>query len=374
MTAHVTLVAVSTVIYMTVPPARTPVWAVIGLAGAAAVVTGTRMHRPAHRWPWWVLAAGLLTFVAGDTYDNVVEEYFHASDPFPSPSDACYLAAYALFAAALSGLIHYRWRGRDLPSLLDALICTAGLALPVWVYLVRPLTQVEGLTWQQRGISIAYPVGDVLVLALLARLLTPSSLSWRNRSVQLLVVGTLTLLGFDIAYGILQLNSMWQAGPLLDAGWIVFYTAWGLAALHPAMVHLTASVPLRESLLPPPHRLLMLGAATLIAPGVLLYEGLTRKAHDAPVIAAISGVLFLLVLLRLAARRGHHRGRGRRLRGAGPLAARPAPSGDAGAVHFAGRGDRAHLRAGLVGAGERGQRHRGSAAAARDRAVRRTSV
>ncbi len=300
MTAHLAVATAATSVYMTVPAAHTPLWAVIGLAGVVAVVTGAHVYRPAHRWPWWILAAGLLTFITGDTYFNAMEEYFHASNPFPSPADAFYLATYPLFAAGLFGLVRYRWAGRDLPSLLDAMIFTAGLALPVWVYLVQPLTEVEGLTWQQRAISIAYPLGDVLVLALLARLLTPHSLEGRNRSLQLLVVGTVTLLGFDIAYGILQLNDMWQAGTVLDVGWIVFYTAWGLAALHPSMVELTAAVPQRASLLPPPRRLVLLAVATLIAPGLLLYEGLTSAPHDAAVIAAFCGVLFLLVILRLA--------------------------------------------------------------------------
>ncbi|MFI7413330.1 aminotransferase class I/II-fold pyridoxal phosphate-dependent enzyme [Streptomyces sp. NPDC049627] len=300
MAAYITLVALATIVYMTVPAVLAPTWAVIGLAGVAAVLTGTSVHRPAHRWPWWFLAAGLLSFIAGDTYYNVVEEYFDASNPFPSPADALYLACYGFFAVGLSGLVRYRWAGRDLPSLLDALIFTAGLALPVWVFLVQPLTEIEGLTWQQRAISIAYPLGDVLVLALLARLLTPGPLAGHNRSVGLLVIGTLTLLGFDIAYGILQLNDMWQTGTLIDSGWIVFYTAWGLAALHPSMVQLTASLPVRESLLPPRRRVLMLAVATFIAPAILLHEGIKEKPHGLPVIAAFSGVLFFLVILRLA--------------------------------------------------------------------------
>lgn len=85
MAVHVTLVAVATLVYMTVPAARTPVWAVIGLAGVCAVLVGIRLYRPTHRWPWWALAAGLLTFITGDTYYNVMEEYFNASNPFPSP-------------------------------------------------------------------------------------------------------------------------------------------------------------------------------------------------------------------------------------------------------------------------------------------------
>ncbi|MFH9011954.1 aminotransferase class I/II-fold pyridoxal phosphate-dependent enzyme [Streptomyces sp. NPDC017943] len=300
MAAYIGLVTAATILYMTLPVAAPALWAVIGLAGVAAVATGTRLHRPAHPWPWWVLAGGLLTFIAGDTYYNVMEEYFDASNPFPSPSDALYLLTYLLFAIGLSGLVRHRWADRDLPSLLDALIITAGLALPVWVYLVQPLTVAEGMTWQQRAISIAYPLGDVLVLALLARLLAPSPVSGPNRAVQLLVVGTGTLLVFDIAYGILQLKDVWETGTLLDLGWIAFYTAWGLAALHPSMVELTASMPQRESLLPPPRRLVMLAVATLIPPGILLHEGLSHETQDAAVIAAFSGLLFLLVILRLA--------------------------------------------------------------------------
>ncbi|WP_406840140.1 aminotransferase class I/II-fold pyridoxal phosphate-dependent enzyme [Streptomyces sp. AHU1] len=294
------LVAATTVVYMAVAPTRTPLWAVIGLGGVAAMLTGILINRPAHRWPWLLLASGLLAFAAGDTSYNVMESYFDFNNPFPSPADACYLATYPLFAAGLYGLVHYRWPGHDLPSLLDALIFALGLALPVWVFLVQPLSHAPDMTWQQRAISIAYPLGDVLVLAMLARLLVSSPGSGRNPSLQLLVLGTATLLTFDIAYGILQLNDLWQTGTLLDSGWIVFYTAWGLAGLHPSMVELTRPVVRRESLRPTRRRLLSLAAATLVAPAILFYEGQRGNTQDAAVIAVFSAALFLLVLLRLS--------------------------------------------------------------------------
>ncbi|MBC9728004.1 EAL domain-containing protein [Streptomyces sp. TRM68367] len=302
MAAHIALVGPLTGVYLTVPDMRAPVWAVIALAGVVAVLTGVRIHRPAHRWPWWVLAAGLLAFAAGGTYSNVRETYFHASNSFTSPSDVCSLAGYPLLTAGLFGLVRYRRAGRDLPSLLDALIVTAGLALPVWVYLVQPLVRLEGLTWQQHAISVAYPLGDVLVLAMLVRLLAPRPGPGRQRAVQLLVLGTSTLLSFDIAYGILRLNEMGQADTLLDSGRIVFCTAWGLAALHPSMTQLTASEPRSQwqSLFPPWRRLLLLTAATLIPPAILVHEESAGTVHDATVLAAFSAALFVLVILRLA--------------------------------------------------------------------------
>ncbi|MEV6947149.1 PAS domain-containing protein [Streptomyces sp. NPDC051172] len=213
MAAHMALVAAATAVYLTVRTARGPVWAVIGLSGTAAVLIGSKVNRPAHRWPWWVLAAAPLTFVAGGTYYNVVEEYFHASNPFPSPADASCLSTYPLLAIGLSGLVRYRWAGHDLPSPLDALII----------------------------------LGDVLVLALPARLLTPNPVDRHNRSVQYLVVGTVTLLGFDIAYGILQLDETWQAATVSASGWMVFCTARGQAALRPGMVQPTAALPQQGS-------------------------------------------------------------------------------------------------------------------------------
>jgi diguanylate cyclase (GGDEF)-like protein/PAS domain S-box-containing protein len=299
MAAHLAPVAGITCLYMTIPGLRAPLWAVIGVGGAAAVLVGVHVHRPAHRWPWLVLAAGLLAFAAGDTYYNVQEQYFHASNPFASPADACHLVAYPLFTAGLFGLVRYRWADRDLPSLLDALIITTGLGLPVWVYLMQPLTRLDGLTWEQRAIGIAYPLGDLLVLVMLVRLLAPAPGSGRNRSVQLLVLGTLTLLCFDITYGMLELHGSWQAGTVLDSGWIVFYTAWGLAALHPAMADLTSPAPPPRSLLPPWYWLVLLTASTLIAPAVLLLEERMGTVHDATGLAVFSSVLFLLVSLRL---------------------------------------------------------------------------
>ena len=94
-----------------------------------------RLHHPPRPRPWLFLAAGLLALTAGGTFAQAQETYLSAPHPFPSWADACHLAVYPLFALGLSGLLRYRWTGPDLPGLLDGLVITGGLALPVWVYL-----------------------------------------------------------------------------------------------------------------------------------------------------------------------------------------------------------------------------------------------
>ncbi|MET9432429.1 aminotransferase class I/II-fold pyridoxal phosphate-dependent enzyme [Streptomyces sp. NPDC003036] len=296
MVCYILFVIPPTVVYLTVPSRHTSMWALVGLAGVAAMLIGIRIHRPAKRWPWLLLAAANLTFTAGDTTYNILEAVYGQTNPFPSLADVFYLSTYPLFAAGIFGFVRARWRGRDLASLLDALILTSGLALLSWVHLINPLTVAESETWVQRAAAIAYPLGDVLILAMVVRLLTLGGT--RERSVQLLALGTVGILTSDALYGLLQLQGTWQVGTVMDLGWVVFFTAWGLAALHPSMVRLTERVPQ-----PGPgiakRRLAVLAGASLIAPAVLLSEALLGSVRDAAIIAVFSGVMFLLVMARL---------------------------------------------------------------------------
>jgi len=118
---------------------------------------------------------------------------------------------------------------------------TVSLALLSWLYLILPYVHNPALSWQQKAVSIAYPIGDVLVLAMLARFLAAGA--WRTRSVQLLTLGSLGLLASDVSFGLLQLYSTFHPGTATDLGWLVFYAAWGAAALHPGMTTLTEPIP-----------------------------------------------------------------------------------------------------------------------------------
>ena len=296
MAVYVLCVIPPTLGYLLVPSWHTAAWAMIGLGGVAAILLGIHLHHPARRWPWLMLAAANLAFTAGDTAYNILESVFDQQNPFPSVADVFYLSTYPLFAVGIFGFIHFRCAARDLAGLLDALILTSGLALLSWVHLINPLSQIEGQTWLERAISVAYPLGDVLILAMLVRLLTLGGI--RERSVQLLTAGTIGILVSDVLYGILQMQGTWQVGTPMDLGWVVFFTAWGLAALHPSMVRLTE--PMAR---PGPGlakwRLAFLGGASLVAPVMLAAQSLRGSIRDVAVTAVFSGAMFLLVLARL---------------------------------------------------------------------------
>jgi diguanylate cyclase (GGDEF)-like protein/PAS domain S-box-containing protein len=322
-------------LYFWLPGLRVETWGLIGLSGVTAIVAGVIINRPSRKTPWLLLATAQASFAAGQV-SFLLAQAIGARLPFPSFADLLYLLTYPLYAAGL--LIFIRWRtpGRDRRSLIDALTLTAGLALLSWIYLVLPYVHNPGLTWLQKCVSIAYPLGDVLVLAMIARLLAPGTA--QARCLQLLTLGVFGLLAADVSFGLLQLHGSFHNGTVVDLGWAVSYAAWGAAALHPTMTELTKPVT-RQYAEVSPMRLIVLMLASLIAPIVLFTHALRGGGPYESVIAVFSAILYLLVLSRLwDVARSHRRalGRERAVRQAGvSLVAATTMDQVAAAVRFA---------------------------------------
>jgi diguanylate cyclase (GGDEF)-like protein/PAS domain S-box-containing protein len=297
MAAYAAWMTLLVLAYYTLPGIRVAVWGVLALSGVAAIGVGVILNRPTRRAPWLLLAAANLSFAVGQLSFLVVTQVRHEAVPFPSLDDLFYLATYPLYAVGLLIFIRRRSAGYDRRSLLDALTLTVGLALLSWVFLIVPYVNNASLTWLQKAVAIAYPLGDVLVLAMLARLLAPGA--WRSRALQLLTLGSVGLLASDVAFGAIQLYGTFRVGTLTDLGWAVFYAAWGAAALHPTMTELTQPVT-RPRAPSSAVRLTLIMLASLIAPAVLLAEAVQHRVHDAGVIAVSSALLYILVLSRLA--------------------------------------------------------------------------
>ncbi|MET0495312.1 MAG: EAL domain-containing protein [Actinoplanes sp.] len=310
--------AVLTGVYYAFPGLHVFTWASIGLSGIGAIVLGVRMHRPARSLPWYLLAVALLFFVTGDTiyYAKVA---LGLPTPFPGVADLFYLAVYPLLAAALILFIRARSGHGNRAALLDALVPTVSLGLLSWVFMIAPYTRATDLSLLEKAVSVAYPLGDVLALAMLLRLLTAPGR--KPVALGLLTLSIVGVLVSDVVYGLARLNSHWAVGGPTDLGWIVFYAAAGFAALHPSMTRLTDDAPPAQGTVDAGgRRLLFMTGAALIAPAVLLAEFLDGEVVDAPVIAAGSALMFLLVMARVAGLLGEQRqtnARERALRRAG---------------------------------------------------------
>ena len=284
------------VFYFEFPAYHLELWTPLGFSSVVATVIGIRRYRPRQLLAWCFLAGAEFFFIAGDTTYTVMRVIFHEPNPFPSLADVFYLLTYPCFAAGLMLFIRARSAGRDRADLLDAAIITTGLGLLSWIYLVIPNFQADGLTNLQHLIAVAYPLGDVLVLAMLVRLIGGGGL--RLPSMKLLVVGAIGLLISDTLYGLIQLNGDWHENGPVDTGWVLFYLAWGCAALNPSMVGLGDILP-RGTQRMGGWRVGSLALVTLIAPAILFVESSSHSFREGGTIALFSAVLFLLVIARL---------------------------------------------------------------------------
>jgi hypothetical protein len=276
-------------------PLRAVVYCAIELGTVAALVIGVRIWRPSRPLAWYLLAAGQLSFTVGDAINYTYEWVLHLEAPYPSVADGFYLACYLLLAAGLLLLVRGRAPGRDWASLIDATIIATGIGMLSWVFLIGPNVRAPGLALPQRLVSIAYPLCDVLLLAVAVRL-------WRTgghgtAATRLLALGLAALLVGDTVYGLSLLAGDWQVGGPVDAIWVLYYAALGLAALHPSMVSL--SEPTSVSTRLTRSRLASLAGASLMAPAVLVIQAVRGEPIDVAVIAGGSVVLFLLALARM---------------------------------------------------------------------------
>jgi diguanylate cyclase (GGDEF)-like protein len=267
----------------------------IGLSSVAAILVAVRRHRPARPLIWWCFAVGQLLFVIGDVLYAVIDIVLQQS-PFPSVADVFYLGGYPVLAVGLLILIRGRISGRDRAGLIDAAIIATGLGLVSWTFLMKPIAADPSLSLPERLISLAYPLGDVLLLVMVARLVT--SPGARTTAYRLLGLALVLLLAADVGYAVLNLVSSYEGG-LVDAGWLVSYVVWGAAALHPSMRSMSEVAPDHAARFS--HWRLALPATTsLMAPAVLFQQGLRHQPIDVGAITLGSVVLFLLVVLRMA--------------------------------------------------------------------------
>jgi diguanylate cyclase (GGDEF)-like protein/PAS domain S-box-containing protein len=290
--------AIGTALYALVPPFKGsgPLFNALGLSGVLAVAVGIRRNRPRSRAPWWLFAVGLLLFWLGDLYTYSYPKVFHVSVPFPSPGDAVYVAVYPVLMVGLLLLVRRRNPERDRAGVIDSLIMTLGLALVSWIVLIAPYVHDKSLSLLPKLVSIAYPLGDILLLAAAIRLAVDAGK--RRPAFYLLALSIITLLLTDFVYGVLTLGNAYTHQLILDIGWIGFYLFWGASALHPSMRELDQPAPGRQLRLTW-GRLVLLTCATLIAPGIELVREIQRGDIDLVITIAVSGILFSLVVMRM---------------------------------------------------------------------------
>jgi diguanylate cyclase (GGDEF)-like protein/PAS domain S-box-containing protein len=288
----------ATVLYLTTAPLKgnTFVMFALGLSPVIAIPCAIRLHQPEAKAPWYWFAGGFLLFWLGDLYTYSYPKLTGNETPFPSLGDGAYIAVYPALMVGLLLVVRRRAARSTDRGAIDAAILTIGLAVPSWIALIAPYLHDHELGTAAKLVSVAYPLGDVLLLAAALRLALDGGK--RGTSFHLMSSAIVLLLVTDFAYGLMTLHGTYAGQLWLDAGWVGFYVLWGAAALHPSMLILDHGRPARSALTP--VRLALLAVASLIAPTVELTHDIQRGDTDMAVVTSAAIILFGLVVARMA--------------------------------------------------------------------------
>lgn len=201
-------------------------FAVFATAGAvcAAVWSSGRL-----RSAWIALAVAVCGWIIGSALWTYYELFAHVA-PFPSWADAGYLLfpvgaciGLALFPVGHSGHSHIR-------VVLDGLIVAAALFQISWVTVIRSVYEAGGASRFAVGLSLAYPVGDLIAI-MVALLLLARARTGHRRTLTLLALGVILMGLSDSAFVYLTANGSYQTGGISDVGWIFGLLVIGVAGL-----------------------------------------------------------------------------------------------------------------------------------------------
>jgi diguanylate cyclase (GGDEF)-like protein len=203
-------------------------------AAAIAAAIAARAHRrdrgTSRAWLW--LCVALLAYLLGDLAQMYYEVVLHENLPYPSVADIGYLAFYPL---ALLGLMSFpaprRSRQQRLTLALDVGIVALGGCAVIWVIDLAPTAAAGGPNALALLTSLAYPVGDLVLMFGAVSLLLRGRMTTAGRPVSLLLVGFVMYLVTDMVYSHLQLTGSYEGGNPVDTGWILAHTTLFLAAV-----------------------------------------------------------------------------------------------------------------------------------------------
>jgi diguanylate cyclase (GGDEF)-like protein/putative nucleotidyltransferase with HDIG domain len=228
----IVVAAIIAVVLATAAPAPTDQWLLNVAELACAVVIAVRAFvRPHQRVVWGLVAVGLLTWTAGDAISTIDPDL-----PVPSIADVGWLAFYPPLAAALVMLIAARTRGLSVAVWLDGLIAGVAVAALGAAAVVESIADNASGGALATSVNLAYPVGDIALLALVA--VGVSVCGRADRPLMVLGIGIGLSAIADSAYLALYAEGSWPDGTALDALWPAATIVIALAAWveHPPTV------------------------------------------------------------------------------------------------------------------------------------------
>lgn len=171
---------------------------------------------------WGILALALFSFALGDIFWGYIELYLQ-SNAFPSIADGAYLLFYPLFFLGLTVLPSKRLSSIEwIKRTLDLSIVMLAATLGIWIFIIGPIigTELTAINLEIL-ISVAYPVGDLILFFALLVIIYHRSKIFNLGSILIIMFGVMVMIVSDIVFSYQSSLGTYISGGILDLGWIL---------------------------------------------------------------------------------------------------------------------------------------------------------
>ncbi|MEV4636871.1 EAL domain-containing protein [Actinoplanes sp. NPDC049548] len=277
------------------------------IAAAAACLVRAATVRGRSRAGWALIGLGVLSWGLGQGY-GIYLYAFLGYQPLPSPADVGYLGMVALAPAGLLVLpVASQGMANRARTVLDGLMVAASLMLIAWIFVVDPLIVAGSDSALALVVSLAYPLGDVVLVTIVVYMLALQRRRGHDFAPLALVgAGSVAFAVSDIAYAYLQLIDAYTTGGAIDVGWFAGFCLILLAAGRPAPGLAGTATPHGSG---QPYGVLLPYVAVLAA---LVTSVFWRTGHNSAFVTYSCSTLILLMVgrqvLTLLENRGLTRG------------------------------------------------------------------
>jgi diguanylate cyclase (GGDEF)-like protein len=142
--------------------------------------------------------------------------------PFPSAADAGYLGFYPLLLAGLLNMPGAPREALDRAKVwLDTGVVLLGGSMAIWYLVIQPTVAGHESRLLNKALSVAYPVGDLVLVFGIAMLLLRRPGAGSRAPLRLLVTGACLFVVADVTYARLSLENSYKGPGVPDVFWMV---------------------------------------------------------------------------------------------------------------------------------------------------------
>jgi diguanylate cyclase (GGDEF)-like protein len=185
---------------------------------------------PKSAWGWGLLCLAQFLFTLGDIFWSYYEIILQI-EPFPSPADFFYIAYYPFALIGISLLINFdESRTRRINRWLDIVIILIAINIFFGATLLSPLS--ESMVQEAfifKALILAYPIGDIFLLAALLLLIYQNRSSQLHLPIILIGLNLTSQIATDVIFSYQSLFGTYISGGWLDSGWLIGFFLIGLA-------------------------------------------------------------------------------------------------------------------------------------------------